>query len=136
MFLEYKLQTWLNVHQIIASFGVPAALTSLHPIIFFFQDGSKEDSQKHLAELLYVNLENKIARLKDNIMLDDRSNLTIGRRYLEAKRVGYRYIIVINDKSFEDDPLYEFNDINANSKVYFTENEIIDYINKNYRHFM
>lgn len=111
-------------------FEVPAVLTLIRSIIFFFQDGSKEDSQKHLAELLYVNLENKIARLKDNIMLDDRSNLTIGRRYLEAKRVGYRYIIVINNKSFEDDPLYEFNDVQVNSKVYFTENEIIDYIKK------
>lgn len=97
-----------------------------------FQDGSKEDRHKYLAEILYVNLENAIERLKNNIILDDRSNFTIGRRYLDATRVGYPYIIVINDKSFQDVPLYEFNDTKTNCKLYLTENEIINYMKKNY----
>lgn len=97
----------------------------------FFQDGSKEESKQCLANHLYITLEKQIHSLKDNTLIDDRTSFTIGRRYLDAKRVGYRYIIVINEKSFESDPLYEFTDTNENYRDNLTENQIIHYIREN-----
>lgn len=78
-----------------------------------------------------MNLEHQIPHLKNNIAIDDRTSFTIGRRYLNAKRVGYRYIIVINQKSFENVPLFEFNDTHKMYKEYLTEAQLSDYIRKN-----
>lgn len=73
-------------------------------------------------------MEKQLVYLKNNIVLDDRTTLTIGRRLLDATRVGYRYIIVINEKSFESVPLYEFNDRKNNYKDYLTQEQLIHYI--------
>lgn len=96
-----------------------------------FQDGSKEESQKYLADFLYSNLQEEIKDLKNNIVVDDRTTLTIGRRELEAKRIGYRYIIVINEKSSEHIPLFEFNDTKGDCKHFLNKDQIISYIKKN-----
>lgn len=64
-------------------------------------------------------------------MIDDRTTLTIGRRLLDAKRVGYRYIIIINEKSFQTIPLYEFHDTKKKNTLYLTNDQIIIYIKEN-----
>lgn len=76
-------------------------------------------------------MEKEVDFLKNNVIIDDRTTFTIGRRLLDARRVGYRYIIVINDKSLENSPLYEFNDTMKNCKIFLTENQIIQYIKEN-----
>lgn len=50
------------------------------------KDGSREEaSVAHLTELVYSELV-KTKELNDDIMVDDRIGLTIGKRLLEAKR--------------------------------------------------
>nr|CAI5855484.1 unnamed protein product [Callosobruchus analis] len=94
--------------------------------------GSKEEQvTKDVPENLYKSLEDSIPSLKDNIVLDDRLSLTIGRRYLDAKRTGYRYIVVINEKSSGDKPLYEVNDTKETDRLYLSQEELVDYIRQN-----
>lgn len=86
-----------------------------------------------MSNLLYEKLEQSIVELHDNVLIDDRINFTIGRRYMEAKRVGYRYIIVINAKAEESNSLYEFNDVQNDYKAYLNENELLQYIKQHTR---
>lgn len=66
--------------------------------------------------------------LQDDFIVDDRVNLTIGRRYVDACRLGYPIVIVIGNKSIEDPPLFELNNLNSKEKFYFNTNELLDYI--------
>ncbi|KAG5873365.1 hypothetical protein JTB14_022968 [Gonioctena quinquepunctata] len=110
----------------------PDVLAPYNVIILPPKVGSKEESQtKDTAELLYTKLEEIIPDFKGNVLLDDRSSLTIGRRFIDAKRVGYHYIIVINNKAADTPPLYELNDTKMNVQLYLKENELVDYIKQN-----
>lgn len=65
--------------------------------------------------------------LKENILVDDRTHLTIGRRMLEAKRMGYPYIIVIGSKATEEVPLLEVNDLKNNSRLFLSQDQLLGY---------
>lgn len=94
--------------------------------------GSKEEeSTKHMAKILYETLEHKISMLKDNVLIDDRTGMTIGRRHMDARRTGYRYIVIINYRSMENIPLFELNDSKKQTVLYLTADQICDYIKEN-----
>lgn len=76
-------------------------------------------------------MEAQVPELKDNVLLDDRLSLTIGRRHLDARRVGYRYVIAINQKASENIPLFELNDNKTNLQIYLDKNELFKYIKEN-----
>lgn len=46
-------------------------------------------------------------QLEDNVIIDDRSHMTIGRRVLEAKRKGYPHIAVVGRAAAEQTPRIE-----------------------------
>ncbi|CAH0553947.1 unnamed protein product [Brassicogethes aeneus] len=109
----------------------PDAIAPFNVIILPPKFGSKEEqSTKNLSEKLYTAIEN-LPNLKDNILIDDRISLTIGRRFLEAKRIGYRFIIVIGKTSTENVPLFELNDLKLNIQMHLTESELLCYIKDN-----
>ncbi|XP_030753116.1 probable proline--tRNA ligase, mitochondrial [Sitophilus oryzae] len=94
--------------------------------------GSKEESLiGNLGEKLYHNLESAFPCLKNNVLLDDRTSYTIGRRFIDAKRTGYRYIIVLNKKCGDAIPLYELNDLHKDQQLYLSENDLAKYIKEN-----
>ncbi|VEN39508.1 unnamed protein product [Callosobruchus maculatus] len=110
----------------------PDVLVPYSVVILPPKAGSKEEQvTKDVPENLYNYLEDSVPSLRDNIVLDDRLSLTIGRRYLDAKRTGYRYIIVINEKSSGDKPLYELNDTKETDRLYLSQEELVDYIRQN-----
>ncbi|KAJ8920512.1 hypothetical protein NQ315_005381 [Exocentrus adspersus] len=110
----------------------PDVLAPYNVVIIPPKMGSKEEQDtKHVAEILYTRLESAIPHLTDNVLVDDRLSLTIGRRHLDARRVGYRYVIVINKKASESVPLFELNDIKTNGQLYLSENELISFIKDN-----
>lgn len=99
---------------------------------FPLQNGSKEEKLiGSLGETLYRNLAAFVPNLKNNIILDDRTEWTIGRRLLDCKRTGIRYIIVLNKTACQTPPRYELNDIVKNVKLNLYESDIVSYINKN-----
>lgn len=110
----------------------PDILAPYNVIILPPKAGSKEEkSTKDVAEQLYDDLEAHLPELKDDVVLDDRLLLTIGRRHLDAKRVGYRYTIVINQRASENVPLFELNDTKTNLQVYLDQNQLFKYIKEN-----
>lgn len=66
--------------------------------------------------------------LKNDILLDDRKNLTIGHKVIEGKRIGYPFIIALGSKIVENPPLFEMIDIINKKQVFLNEDETVKYI--------
>lgn len=47
----------------------------------------------------------------DDVVVDDRTHLTIGKRMTEAKQMGYPYLVVIGKPAMQDPPQLELHDI-------------------------
>ncbi|XP_066141936.1 probable proline--tRNA ligase, mitochondrial [Euwallacea fornicatus] len=110
----------------------PDSIAPYNLVIIPPKKGSTEDSLlQNLGETLYRNLESLLPSLKNNIILDDRTGFTIGRRVLECRRTGIRYIVVLNRHSNASPPIYEFNDIVEDKKLYLNESDIVSYIVNN-----
>lgn len=64
--------------------------------------GSKEfDRADEIVKELYGQL-SQVPGLHGNILVDDRSQLTIGKRMMMAKRMGYPAVVVVGSKCLED----------------------------------
>ena len=62
---------------------------------FLPQRKSREEAAIPLAEKLCNNIIQSFPTLQDELLLDDRDHLTIGRRVTDAKKLGYPYIIIV-----------------------------------------
>ncbi|CAG9862167.1 unnamed protein product [Phyllotreta striolata] len=110
----------------------PNSIAPYNIIILPAKEGSKEETlTKGVPEKVYSFLEERIPDLRDNILLDDRTGLTIGRRLLEAKRVGYPFIVVINKRTSEDSSLVELFHTKTKQTMYLTYEALLDYIKQN-----
>ncbi|CAG9772601.1 unnamed protein product [Ceutorhynchus assimilis] len=110
----------------------PDSIAPYNVVIIPPKRGSKEANQMdHLEVALYKNLENYLPNLKNNILLDDRTSLSIGRRFLDCKRTGIRFIVVLNKRSCENPAIYELNDIVKQEQLHLNENELVQYLKNN-----
>ncbi|XP_042859358.1 probable proline--tRNA ligase, mitochondrial [Penaeus japonicus] len=89
--------------------------------------GSKEAKAKswvdHLAQVI-----SNIPSLHDDVVIDDREALTIGKRVLEAKKTGYPIIIVVGKKASESVPLFEVIDMGKESTENLTQRQVLEYL--------
>ena len=85
--------------------------------------GSKEESAFQYVDPV-VEIVN---RLKVDAVLDDRTKLTIGQRMLQARLIGYPYVIVIGKSALESTPLFEIHDVNNSTRVDVPLASIHDY---------
>ncbi|XP_044745930.1 probable proline--tRNA ligase, mitochondrial [Coccinella septempunctata] len=92
-------------------------------------DSHEDSASKNNLELLYSSL-NQIIHLEGEVLVDDRSSMTIGRRHMQAKRCGYPFILVIGKKILENPPLYELHDIGNGVQRDFILEDLIAYMNK------
>lgn len=99
-------------------------------VSFFFQMGSKEESHikdSGLVESLYDKIES-INNLQNNVLIDDRTSFTIGRRFLEAKKNGYPFIVALGRKILQDPVLYEVTNLQRNEQLFLSENDLLNYL--------
>ena len=76
---------------------------------------------------LYARLE-QVHTLKNNVIIDDRINLTIGRRFLEAKKTGYPYIIALGKKITESPSQLEVTNLQTDEQLHLEESALLDYV--------
>uniref|UniRef100_A0A8C7I494 Probable proline--tRNA ligase, mitochondrial n=1 Tax=Oncorhynchus kisutch TaxID=8019 RepID=A0A8C7I494_ONCKI len=69
--------------------------------------GSKVDEVAGLAEELALSLGEALPRLRGEVVLDDRTQMTIGKRLKDASRLGYPYVLVVGQKAAEEMPRFE-----------------------------
>lgn len=70
------------------------------------KEGSKEEEAGRRVQF---ELENRLSGIfpEKEILVDDRNSMTIGKRLMDAKRMGYPIVIVVGAKSAEDVPTVE-----------------------------
>lgn len=102
----------------------PAALAPFSVCIIPPKDGSKEESSvRHLTEDIYHQL--------DDAVVDDRTSMTIGKRLMEAKKLGIPHIIVIGAKAAESEPKVELIDTANNLSTDMTICDAISALKSN-----
>ncbi|KAF8771364.1 putative proline--tRNA ligase like protein [Argiope bruennichi] len=88
--------------------------------------GSKEESvtafANHFAESL-----SKVGWLNSNVIVDDRTNLTIGKRLQEASSLGIPYAVVVSKRAQEDIPQLEVIDVYNDQTNFLTHKEAMFY---------
>lgn len=106
----------------------PEKLAPYRVVIIPPKEGSKEEQQvKYLPEEIY-NLLNANEHLKDDILIDDRIHMTIGKRVRDAKTLGIPFVVVVGSKACEQEPLIEVFHLNSNQSSVSNLSETIQFI--------
>ncbi|KAK0094522.1 hypothetical protein PV326_010677 [Microctonus aethiopoides] len=87
------------------------------------KENSKEYPATHYADKIIEMLYEKDI----DFLIDDRIDLTIGRRMMDARRTGYPYIIVVGRTAMESNPLFELHDINNSQQSNISFDQLVDF---------
>ncbi|XP_072275801.1 probable proline--tRNA ligase, mitochondrial [Pyxicephalus adspersus] len=89
--------------------------------------GSKESAALAAAEEIY-NALCTVHHLKDEVVLDDRDHMTIGKRVKEAHIMGYPYIIVAGKKTLESPPQFEVQNHRTGEVQYLSKEGVLNFV--------
>ncbi|XP_028589201.2 putative proline--tRNA ligase, mitochondrial [Podarcis muralis] len=92
--------------------------------------GSKEEKGAMLLEDLYDCIVEAAPWLKEEIVLDDRTQFTIGKRLKDASKLGYPYIIIGGKKVLDEPSLFEVCNQNTNETLFLTKEAIVNLLSK------
>lgn len=88
--------------------------------------GSKEESAlQYVKDIIEV-----LTQLNTDIILDDRTHLTIGNRLMHARVTGFPYVVIIGKSAMQSPPLIEIHDINNSTNCQIPFDDISSYFNK------
>lgn len=76
----------------------------------------------HLADRI-----EDMAHFSDDVLVDDRGSLTVGKKLMEAKKTGYPYIVVVGKRSVEPVPVFEVHDLNGGGRFDLNAAGILQY---------
>ncbi|KAJ4447444.1 hypothetical protein ANN_09451 [Periplaneta americana] len=126
---EYAQMLWSEQGSEISYKGRSGFLPLLYSVKISkkMNEGSKESEVAHLAEELYHKL-NSIDVFRNNVIIDDRCHMTIGKRLFESRRVGYPFIVVIGRKALQLVPEFEVHDILMAKETTQNEFAVIEYL--------
>lgn len=85
----------------------PALLAPYQVCVLPPKKGSKTAEASTLAEDIAHSLGETLPRLKGEVVLDDRTHMTIGKRLKDAKILGYPYVVVVGQGALEEHPILE-----------------------------
>ncbi|XP_059621945.1 probable proline--tRNA ligase, mitochondrial [Phlebotomus argentipes] len=95
------------------------------------KSGSKEE--KSGGNAVTEELCNQLVTLPglaDDVVLDDRNHLTIGKRLLLARRMGYPFVIVAGAKVAENPPLLELHLVESGKSVELCPSDLLSEVRK------
>lgn len=108
----------------------PLSLAPFSVCIIPPKAGSKEEAKMRGVE---ENVCNEIVKVvpSDDVVIDDRTQFTIGKRLMEAKRMGYPFVIILGDKAANDPPQFEIHNLTKDSPPLFLNlSELLQLINE------
>lgn len=73
---------------------------------------------------------NSMPALKDDVLVDDRDRLTIGKRVMEAKKSGYPFIIVVGKRACEMIPMFELLDTSEEESQFVSHKMLMNWARK------
>uniref|UniRef100_A0A336MAS1 Probable proline--tRNA ligase, mitochondrial n=1 Tax=Culicoides sonorensis TaxID=179676 RepID=A0A336MAS1_CULSO len=94
------------------------------------KQGSKEETTKvkRLCESLPQQLMDLNSVGRKELVIDDRTSLTIGKRLLDAKKMGYPLIVVVGEKAAADNTQLELHDLTNNNVLLLDTNELLNHL--------
>lgn len=106
----------------------PRSLSPYTVCIIPAKEGSVEEnvSQNNLIAL-YKHL---TEIFENDVVVDDRAHLTIGKRFIEAKKLGFPYVIVMGKKITETPSLFELYKSSTKQTEHYELSNLINYFKK------
>ncbi|KAM6343634.1 putative proline--tRNA ligase, mitochondrial [Alca torda] len=92
--------------------------------------GSKEEEGATLLEQAYDDLAEALPHLAGDSVLDDRTQLTIGKRLKDANKLGYPYVVIAGKRVCEDPPVFEVWNQNTGEVLFLTKEGVIELMSK------
>ncbi|KAG7513246.1 hypothetical protein JOB18_002690 [Solea senegalensis] len=88
--------------------------------------GSKVDGVAALADDLVHTLEKAVPCLRGEVVLDDRTQMTVGKRLKDANILGYPYVIVVGKGALEGTPRFEMICQQTDETMFLSKEGLID----------
>lgn len=103
----------------------PQSLAPFTVCIIPAKEGSTEENviQNNLSTL-YNHLTEIFG---DDIVVDDRTQKTIGKRFIEAKKLGFPYVVIMGKKMTSNPSVYELYESNTKEYKYYELNNLINF---------
>ncbi|KAF3835354.1 hypothetical protein F7725_027912 [Dissostichus mawsoni] len=92
--------------------------------------GSKMDGAAVLAEELVHTLGETLPRLRGEVVFDDRTQMTIGKRLMDASRLGYPYVIVVGQGALEETPRFEVICQQTGETMFLSKDGLLDLLGR------
>ncbi|KAM4628651.1 putative proline--tRNA ligase, mitochondrial [Polymixia lowei] len=92
--------------------------------------GSKVDEVASSAEELVHTLEETLPCLRGEVVFDDRTQMTIGKRLKDASRLGYPYVVVVGQGALEETPKFEVICQQTDETVFLSKDGLVDLLGK------
>lgn len=103
----------------------PSVLAPYQVCIIPQMEGFQEELYFLLAEEVSDRL-TEIPHLAGEVVIDDRTQFTIGRRLYEASRLGYPYTLVLGKKALQKPSLIEVHDSSTGETTFLSREQIQD----------
>lgn len=104
----------------------PQSLSPFTVCIIPAKEGSNEEVESQNSLLTLYNRLNVM--FKDDVVVDDRTHMTIGKRFIEAKKLGFPFVIAMGKKITENPPLYELYISNSKQTENYELSSLINYL--------
>lgn len=108
----------------------PGLLAPYQACVLPPKKGSKVDEAAVLAEELVHTLGETLPRLRGEVVLDDRTHMTIGKRLKDASRLGYPYVIVVGQGALEETPKFEVICQQTDETVFLSKDGLLDLLGR------
>ncbi|KAM6305536.1 putative proline--tRNA ligase, mitochondrial [Aegotheles albertisi] len=94
--------------------------------------GSREEEEAGAVPLeqLYDHLAQALPHLAGDSVLDDRTQLTIGKRLKDAEKLGYPYVLIAGKRVREDPPVFEVWSQNTGEVLFLTKEGVTELLSK------
>ncbi|XP_028857185.1 probable proline--tRNA ligase, mitochondrial [Denticeps clupeoides] len=92
--------------------------------------GSKTGQLTSLAEELAHSLGSGLSNLRGEVVLDDRTQMTIGKRLKDAARLGYPYVVVVGPRAAEELPQFEVVCQNSGETLFLSREALVDMLSR------
>uniref|UniRef100_A0A3Q3EQ91 Probable proline--tRNA ligase, mitochondrial n=1 Tax=Labrus bergylta TaxID=56723 RepID=A0A3Q3EQ91_9LABR len=92
--------------------------------------GSKVNEASILAEELVHTLGETLPRLRGEVVLDDRTQMTIGKRLKDASRLGYPYVVVVGQAAVEETSRYEVICQQTGETMFLSKDGLLDLLGR------
>ncbi|CAL8395686.1 unnamed protein product [Boreogadus saida] len=90
--------------------------------------GSEEGAAQ--TEGLVHALQGGLPRLRGEVVLDDRTQMTIGRRLKDAVRLGYPYVVVVGQGAQEETPRFEVICQQTDETMFLSKDQLVDLLGR------